>query len=219
MGQKIYLPEVRLSFPVLGEPEYYGGQKTKSTDQRRWSATALVPAGSELHKKVDAVIVAVAKEKWPDKWASILKNQITTDPKACCWQNGERKEYDGYQGMWALSGHRYEKDGRPLVFDKKKHPIYHMKDGDGHSVNDIVAGQEGIIFGGCYVNVEFEIWAQQNANGKGIRATLLGIQFCKTGDSFGGGSRPDEGSFGVIEDGADAGGMDEGQSDEDTGLG
>ena len=38
MGLKLYLPDVRLSFPVLGEPEYFGGQKQKPTDQRRWSA-------------------------------------------------------------------------------------------------------------------------------------------------------------------------------------
>jgi hypothetical protein len=221
MGIKLFLPDVRLSFPVLGEPEYYGGEKKKSTDKRRWSATALVPVDSPLHKKVNETIVAVAKEKWPEKYASILKNQITTDPKACCYQNGERKEYEGYQGHWALSAHRYEDAGRPLVYDRKKHPIYHMKKGDGHDVNDIVAGQEGIIYGGCYVNVEVEIWAQQNTNGKGIRATLMGVQFFRKGDSFGGGSRPDEGAFGAIEDGADAGDMDEGQmaEEEDTGLG
>lgn len=223
MGIKLMLPDVRLSFPILGEPEYYGGQKIKSTDKRRWSATALVAVGSPLFKAVNDTIVAVAKEKWPDRYASILKNQITTDPKACCWQNGERKEYDGYQGHWALSAHRYEDAGRPLVYDRKKHPIYHMTSNEakGISVNDIVAGQEGIIYGGCYVNMEVEIWAQQNGNGKGIRATLMGLQFFRKGDSFGGGSRPDEGSFGAIEDGADAGGMDEEQATEgeDTGLG
>jgi hypothetical protein len=221
MGQKIVLRNVRLSFPVLGEPEYFGGAKTKSTDQRRWSATLLVPADSPQHKAVNETILAVAKEKWADKAVSILKNQITTDPKACCYQNGERKEYDGYQGMFALSAHRYEKDGRPLVFDKAKHPVYHRVNDEakGYRVNDSVAGQEGVIYAGCYVDAEVEIWAQQNSNGKGIRATLLVIQKRADGDSFGGGSPPDEGAFGVIEEGADAGGMDEGQSEEDTGLG
>lgn len=214
MGTKLYLPDVRLSFPTLSEPEYFGGQKQKPTDQRRWSATVLIPAGSPLHKQINDTIVAVAKAKWADKHTQILK-AILTDPKGCCYQDGERKDYDGYQGMWALSAHRNENDGRPLVFDKKKHPIYHMKSGDGHTVNEIVAGQEGVIYGGCYVNIEVEIWAQQNGAGKGIRAGLLGIQKCRDADSFGGATRPDEGSFGALEDGADAGGMDE----EEGGLG
>lgn len=214
MGLKLYLPDVRLSFPVLGEPEYFGGQKQKPTDQRRWSATVLIPADSPLHKKVNDTIAAVAKAKWGDKWAKTLE-LVKSDPKSCCYQDGERKDYDGYQGMWALSAHRYENDGRPLVFDKKKHPIYHMKTGGGHEVNEVIAGQEGIIYGGCYVNIEVEIWAQQNGSGKGMRAGLLGLQKSRDGDSFGGASRPDEGSFGAMEDGADAGEMEE----EETGLG
>lgn len=217
MGLKLYLPDVRLSFPTLGEPEYFGGQKQKPTDQRRWSATVLIPADSPLHKKVNETITAVAKTKWPDKWAKKLE-LIKSDPKGCCYQDGERKDYDGYQGMWALTAHRKESDGRPLVFDKRKHPIYHMKSGDGHSVNDIVAGQEGVIYGGCYVNIEVEIWAlstQGQGGSQGIYAGLMGIQKCRDGDSFGGASRPDEGSFGALEDGADAGGMDE----EEVGLG
>ena len=48
MGTTLLLKDVRCSFITLGEPEYYGGQKTKPTDKRRWSATALIPAGSPL---------------------------------------------------------------------------------------------------------------------------------------------------------------------------
>jgi hypothetical protein len=206
------LPAVRCSFLTLGEPDYYGGEKAKPTDKRRWSATALVPANSELRKKVDEAVARCAKEKWPDKWKTILENQIMTDPKACCWVNGERKDYDGYQGMWALSAHRYEDKGRPLVFDKLKHPVYHTISANGYEVNDVIVGKEGVIYSGCMINMHIELWAQQNANGKGVRATLLGVQKFGEGDSFGGGVRPDEGAFGAIEDGADAGSMDEAEA-------
>ena len=62
MGQKIMLTNVRCAFLVLGEPEQYQGK-----GPFRWSATALVPAGSDLKKAVDAALEATAKEKWDKK--------------------------------------------------------------------------------------------------------------------------------------------------------
>lgn len=194
--------DVRGSFLVLGEPKPY-----KEGDPARWSASALVRAGGALHKKVDAAIEQIAREKWDKKWQSILE-AVKRDPKGCCWADGNLKDFDGYADHWVLSAHRYQKDGRPLVFDQLKHPIY-------KSDNSIVVGKEGLLYSGCYVNMQVELWAQQNTNGKGIRATLLGIQLVRKGDSFGGGSMPSEDDFTEMEVGADA----EGFGGEEGGLG
>lgn len=192
MGQKIMLTNVRCAFLVLGEPEQYQGKGAF-----RWSATALVPYGSDLKKQVDAALEATAKEKWDKKAAGYLA-AILPDPKGCCWQDGARKpDYDGFAGHFALSAHRYQDKGRPLVMDRDKSPIYKPD-------NTIYEGKGGIIYSGCYVNMQIELWAQENNNGRGLRATLLGIQKVRDGDAFGGGSAPVADDFAEVADGADA---------------
>lgn len=191
MAEKLMLKNVRCSFLTLGEPEQYQGK-----GPFRWSSVFLVPTTDPQKKLVDAVIEAVAKEKWGPKAASVLK-AVLPDPKGCCWIDGERKEYDGYQGCFALSSHRQQDKGRPLVMDNDKSPIYQLD-------NSFYPGKEGRIYSGCFVNAQVEIWAQDNQQGKGIRCSLLGIQRFKDGDAFGGGSRPDSNEFEEVADGADA---------------
>ena len=196
MGIKLMLNDVRCSFLTLGDPEYYQGQKTKDTDKRRWSATALIPASSPYKAQIDKALKDAALAQWEKKWETYYEN-IIVDPKGCCWIDGKRKEYDGYQGHWALTAHRPEDKGRPIVFDTDKSPIYKPN-------NEIYEGKAGRIYSGCFVNMQVEIWAQDNKTGKGLRATLLGIQRVRDGDAFGGGAAPNADDFGEIADGAQA---------------
>lgn len=196
MGIKLMLNDVRCSFLTLGDPEYYQGQKTKDTDKRRWSATALIPASSPYKAQIDKALKDAALAQWEKKWETYYEN-IIVDPKGCCWIDGKRKEYDGYQGHWALTAHRPEDKGRPIVFDTDKSPIYKPN-------NEIYEGKAGRIYSGCFVNMQVEIWAQDNKTGKGLRATLLGIQRVRDGDAFGGGAAPNADDFGEIADGAHA---------------
>ena len=196
MGIKLMLNDVRCSFLTLGDPEYYQGQKTKDTDKRRWSATALIPASSPYKAQIDKALKDAALAQWEKKWETYYEN-IIVDPKGCCWIDGKRKEYDGYQGHWALTAHRPEDKGRPIVFDTDKSPIYKPN-------NEIYEGKAGRIYSGCFVNMQVEIWAQDNKAGKGLRATLLGIQRVRDGDAFGGGAAPNADDFGEIADGAHA---------------
>lgn len=191
MGAKLMLKNVRLSFPTLGEPEQFQGK-----GPFRWSAVCLVPTTDAQKAMVDKALEQVATEKWGAK-AKIHLSNILPDPKGCCWIDGGRKAFDGYEGHWALSAHRKQDDGRPLVMDADKSPIYQA---DG----TLYPGKEGRIYAGCYVNMQVEIWAQENSNGKGLRATLLGIQYAGKGDAFGGGARPSADEFGEVAEGSDA---------------
>jgi hypothetical protein len=193
VGQKIMLNNVRCAFLVLGEPEEFQPGDGKP----RWSATALVPYNSETAARVVKTLEEVAKEKWEKKWQAYYE-AIMADPKASCWTDGKRKpDYDGFAGHWALSSHRPRDKGRPLVMDTDKSPIYQQD-------NAIYAGKGGRIYSGCFVNMQVEIWAQENSKGKGLRATLLGIQRFKDGDAFGGGAAPQADDFAEIADGADS---------------
>ena len=188
---KLMLSGVRCSFLVLGDPEDY-----QSNKKFRWSATALFPYDSATYKTVIEALKSTAKEKWEKKWESAYENAMS-DSKACCLLDGKKKDYEGYAGHWALTAHRYQDKGRPLVMDKDKSPIYKPD-------NSLYEGKGGVIYSGAVVNMQVEFWAQDNSNGKGLRATLLGIQKAKDADAFGGGSVPTDDAFGEIAEGADA---------------
>ena len=193
MGVKLMLLDVRCAFLVLDTPEEF-----KAGDGKfRWSATALVPYTSPLRAQVEATMKEVAKEKWEKKWEAYYE-AILADPKASCWTDGKRKsDYDGFANHFALASHRPKGKGRPLVFNQAKFPIYKADD-------SLCDGMGGVLYSGCFVNLQVEIWAQENSNGKGLRATLLGIKKVCDGDAFGGGAAPQADDFGEIAVGADA---------------
>jgi hypothetical protein len=194
--EKIMLYRVRLAFPTLGAPERY---QNKPENTPRWSGVALVPNGDKQKAQIDAAVQRVAEAEWKGKAAAILKS-IEGNSMKMCWIDGAKKaQYDGFSDCWSLSAHRYaDKNKRPLVLTADAKPIY--KDD-----NTMYDGMAGIVYAGCYVNFQFELWAQNNAHGQAIRATLLGVQFVANGDAFGGGAQPATGDFPVqLEEGADA---------------
>jgi len=185
---------VRCSFIVLAEPEFYQGKPVPAG--RRWDATALFPYASQWKKVVDMGMEECAREKWAAKHKQILDNALS-DSKLSCLMDGKRKACDGYEGHWALTTHRKEKDGRPLVLDSDRSPIYQPN-------NELYPGKAGRLYSGCYVVMQVNFWAQDNDNGKAIRAELVGIQRVKDGDAFSGGITPDAESFDEITEGSNA---------------
>jgi hypothetical protein len=171
---KIKLTNVRLSFPDLFQAVQYQGQ-----GPFQYRAQFLVPANSPMKREIDKAIEQVAKEKWGVKAGDILK-KAPTSKAGICFIDGDTKEYDGYAGHWALSATRGQDKGRPLVINTDKTPL---------------TAADGKPYAGCYVHASVEIWAQDNGHGKTVRCQLLGVQFYKDGDSFGGGTPPSEDDF------------------------
>lgn len=50
---------------------------------------------------------------------------------------------------------------------------------------------DDIVYAGCFVNLLFRPWVQNNKFGKRINANLLAVQFVKDGEPFSNVSRPD----------------------------
>jgi hypothetical protein len=207
MGIVVHLSNVRLSYPKLGEPEYYKGVKQRPDDKRRWSAGFHVGpestaqrveggklVGSKLPAKafIDAAWKELAATTWEKKGELKLAN-ILPDPKACSWQDGARKEVPG---VWILSTHRTEDKGRPLVLDNDKSPIYKPN-------GEIYEGKSGRIYSGMYVNAQVELWAQKAPN-EGFRGALLIIQRYREGAAFSGGAAPNADVMPEVADGSDA---------------
>jgi hypothetical protein len=166
--------KVKLSNVCLAFPDLYEARAFKPGDKPKYKATFLLPKDDPQIKTIEAAILATATEAWKDKAATTIKS-IRSNPNKFCFQDGDTKEYDGYTGMLALSAGN---TARPLVIDQQKNPL---------------APQDGKPYAGCFVNASIEFFAYDNS-GKGISASLRGVQFAHDGDAFGGGTpaSPDE---------------------------
>lgn len=178
---RLMLNNVRLSFPALFTAEPF-----KPGDEAKFKATFLIEAGSPQAKKVDAVILAILKEKFsaPGKAEAVLK-QIRNNPNKFCWQDGSTKSYDGYEGMMALSA---KAKTRPTVVAQDRSPL---------------AEEDGKPYPGCYVNASVDLFVYDNS-GVGVSASLRGVQFVADGDSFSGSRPADSDEFEEVTAGAGA---------------
>lgn len=162
---KVIIRNARLAFPDLFTAVQYQG-----SGPFQYRATFLVEPSNPSKSLIDAAIKSVASEKWGAKAAAILP-AILAAPNKCCFADGNLKAYNGYAGNWALTATRNQDAGAPVIVDRDKSPL---------------AAASGKLYSGCYVNATVDIWAQDNQFGKGVRATLINVQFVKDGESFGG---------------------------------
>lgn len=184
----VKLSNARLSFPALFTPEQYEGKgpfNYKASFLLEEEQPVHVQQADKSWKKttMKAVIAQVAADQWKAKSPAVLKT-IEGQSQKFCWLDGSTKAYDGYEGNFVLTANRGEAKGRPLVVDLDKSPL---------------AESDGKPYAGCFVNGTVEIWAQDNGFGKGIRATLRGVQFLRDGDSFSAGAPLDDDDFESID--------------------
>lgn len=190
---KVKLNKVRLSFPDIFEPVQFEAGK----GPLNYRATFLMEPNSENHKGLLSATETIAKEEWKDKYKQVLDN-AADDSKLRFLVDGNKKAYDGYAGMIAVSALRGQEKGRPLLLDKKP------KKDDGS--DNVLTQADGKPYAGCYVNATLELWPQSNKWGRTIRAQLLAIQFHSDGDAFGAGSA--KGSADEFEDLSETGSED-----------
>lgn len=160
---ELIMKDVRIAFP-----DVFLAKQFQGAGDLHYSATFLVSPTSPTHTLLQNTINSVAEERWKEKAKAVLKT-IEGNNQKCCYYPGDLKEYDGFAGMYALSAKRSEKSGHPKVVDQKRHDL---------------SREDGKPYGGCYVNAKVDIWAQDNEYGKGIRATLIAVQFLRDGDAF-----------------------------------
>jgi hypothetical protein len=163
------------------------GEKTKN-----WSVSAILPPTHPAIPKLVVMMKEVAIAKWKDKGAEIYAMLKAQDK--LCIHDGNNKisagDKEAYHGNWFVTC-----NGKvpPTIINRNQ--------------GVLVAGDR-IPYSGCYGNIEIEVWAQDNPGNKGgkrINAGLLGVQFWRHGDSFGGANRVSDASeFPCAEDADDA---------------
>lgn len=169
MSKTIFLNKVRLAFPVLYVPQEFAPGDGKP----RYSATGLVEPDSANDKLIRKTIAEVIKEAFPDaKKAEQFSKSVVGQSQKYCYQDGDTKSFDGFEGNWFISAHRQAKDGAPAVVDTN--PKIAIPQGSGR------------VYAGCYVNLKVDIYVQTKGN-PGVRCGLLAVQFAADGDAFAGG--------------------------------
>lgn len=151
-------------------------------------------ANAELAKLV-AIINQVAVEKWQARSDQVLAG-IKARGDVCLRDGNTKAEYEGFAGGAYVAA---SNDVAPNIVAKELFggkPVYVAQDGRGFVEGVLVQGQQfKAPYGGCYVNVQIDIWAQDNQYGKRVNAKLLGIQFSADGVAFSGGAAFDEAGF------------------------
>jgi len=181
---KTLLKQVRLSYPSLFKASGYGDSEPK------FSATMLMDEGGETHLKLMKAIEKVAKEEFGDKAKAVLKKQDDNSMRRLVKIGNEKTDdegdvADGYADMVFMKASNKVK---PKVISRAKQELTEA---------------DGKPYAGCVVNVQVDLWAQNNSYGKFINCKLLAVQFWEDGESFGGGASADLDAFDEGEDEAD----------------
>ena len=170
MSSKFTLKNVRLAFPSIWEAKQVNGEGKPA-----FSATFLIAADDPQVDALNDLIDAIGAEKWGAKAKTVLGALRGKD--AIALHNGDLKaQYEGFEGNYFVSARSYNK---VLVVDRDRTQLEQSS---------------GRPYGGCYVDANVELWAQDNQWGKRINATLRWVQFRRDGDAFAGGApaSPDE---------------------------
>lgn len=133
-------------------------------ENNRYSCMFILDADDPQIAEIQAEMDKAAKEEWPKG-----------TPKTCipCLRSGEEKDdLDGFDE--SVMFFNASSSTQPTLVDSNRTPLQES---------------DGRLYAGCYVNAVVEFWAQNNDFGKRINASLLGVQFYRDGEAFGGGKR------------------------------
>lgn len=133
----------------------------------RYGCGVLVEKGTPMAKTLNAAVEAV-------KSAGSLGN---VSAERVCVSDGDESEFEADHGHLVL---RCGNNKRPKVVNRNLVKL---------------PADNDVLYAGCVVNVDVEIWAQKNKFGKRVNADLLGVQFVREGDRIGGGTQPTSSNF------------------------
>ena len=156
----VILRNVRLSYPNLFRAKAVQGSEKKS-----FSASFIMDKVAN-RADIEAVKAACLFVKAEDG-----KGKSPGGPDRVCIRDGSFKpDKEGYgDGVEFVSA---RSDTRPGLV---------QRDGRTPIVED-----DGILYGGCYVNASIRVWWQDHAqHGKRINASLMNVQFVRKGEAFG----------------------------------
>ena len=193
MSEIVFLPNVRLSFPHLAEPQKQINEQT-GKERISYNCEFIMPQDHAGFQQFMARYGALALEKWKEH-AQTVMGMIQNDRKTRCFGRGEEKinkktfqPYDGYAGHVFITAGR---DTAPQMIQADGQPI---------DPSNTMAYQQLArkMYGGCRVNAAIKPWPQDNKHGRGIRCDLIAVQFAGDDTAFGEGAVDASGMFGAV---------------------
>lgn len=161
----------------------------------KFNGSFIVEKNSDAAKAVRAAMEAVAIEKWGANGVKILDGFESSKK---CLRDGDKnldKEgnvRNGFEGKAVVvAGSK----NRPGLFDNKKDPATDKA--------RALATDDGTIYGGCYVNLNIDVYAMDKPKIKGVFAELRGVQFHAHGERLGGNAPSSADEFDVSDEPAD----------------
>jgi hypothetical protein len=200
---KIKIKDVRLAYVNIFEPTNMRGEDDPK--KKTYNLVAIFDPKHDANKQIEDAMLAAAQEKFPDtentkdrgrkKLAQFKKKgNVPYFVEENTNDNGDPQP--GFAGMHYL---RARNKTRPTI-----------KDLDATTITQDI----GRPYSGCYAHVIVDIWAQGSEKGyeERINCSLLGVQFFRDGDSFGGSKPATDEDF---EDLSDTGGEGGAEDDDD----
>lgn len=191
---KVILKNARLSFNDLFTP------KSVNNGKPAFSATAICLNGDEEgnpdgfettivytnsegkrvsapYPKLEQICEHVAKEKWgkvPPKMKNWAYNKADGSTTRDEYTNEDGEYWAGFgpETMYVSAKKHAErcKNEQMVVLDQLKQPI---------------PANSGLLYSGCFVNLVIDVYGYDNDEGKGVTASLEGVQLKKKGEALG----------------------------------
>lgn len=169
---ELFLEEQRLAFAQY----IFTAGAVSAGDKENYSCKLLFPkTNKKLHAHLLQVEEDVARAKWPTLSDEKLEKRlevIRANGDGLVKDGDLKPDWAGFEDNWYINTSRRSEQGKPTIIDRNQSPL---------------SAGDGKPYAGCYVNGHVDVWVQDNTFGKKLNAELLGLQFVRDGDAFGGG--------------------------------
>jgi hypothetical protein len=171
----IRVDNVRLSYPHLDKPWAKEGDVNDDGSPKipKYSLKGLAP--KETHEAMMRMQVRIINEMCAD----LKYGKLGADRKYI--RNGDDLSGEENEGNWVIS----------ISENANKPPV--LRSASNKKVEREDASE--VFYPGCYVDIFFRPWGQDNKYGKRINANLIAVKFRADGERFGEGPIDDEGVF------------------------
>ncbi len=174
----------------LNSPKSQAAQQPgQAPSAPKFSSVLFVPeTAQEVLQTVQAVMWELVQKEF-GQTAAMVWQELGASNKLALRSGATKASQEGFLGNFFINANA-KPERPPSLFHKYLKP-------DGSGVVELTRPQS-VIYSGCYVNVQLNLWVQNNAHGKRVNAELLAVQFAEDGDAFGGGASADTSVFGGV---------------------
>lgn len=189
---RFVLRNVRVAYAHgLNAPQAQQQQQQPGQQQGdpKYSAVFLFPeAAADVLQGVQGILWEAVQKEF-GQTAQAVWQELAASNKLCLRSGATKASQEGFAGNYFISGSA--KQSHPPVL------LHKFLNEQGTGPQELKRPQN-VIYSGAYVNVQLNVWVQNNNYGRRVNCEILVVQFAADGESFGGGASADTSVFGGI---------------------